>query len=127
MSNRRNVQSIPISQARPGKTRHGSLSAQQEDLARQLYDICGYLVQPTFEQWERAFLKDGKPARDLLLWYIISETFVRLCRKYPNEAHRNLLGEIVLRSSGGMPTKYPEIVEVYATVSREIVDGECDE
>ena len=51
MSTEQNVQSIPISQIRPGKIRHKSLTAQQEDLARQLYDICGHLVQPTFEQW----------------------------------------------------------------------------
>jgi hypothetical protein len=28
---------------------------------------------------------------------------------------------------GGMPTKYPEVVETYASVSRAILDGEGDE
>ena len=127
MSTEQDVKSIPTSQILPGEIRHKSLTAQQEDLARQLYDICGHLVQPTFEQWELTFLRDSNPARKLLFWYIISETFVRLQRDYPDEAHRHLLAEIVLCSTGGMPTQYPEIVEMYAAVSREIVDGEKDE
>ena len=127
MSSEQNVQSIPISQIRPGRVRRELLTAQQEDLARQLYDICGHFVQPTFEQWELMFLRDGNPARELLHWYIISETFVRLRRDCPDEAHRQLLGEIVLCSTGGTPTKHPEVVEMYAAVSREIVEGEKDE
>ena len=127
MSSEHNVQSIPISQIRPGKIRRKSLTAQQEDLARQLYVICGHFIQPTFEQWELAFLRESNPSEELLRWYIISETFVRLRRDCPDEAHRPLLGEIVLRSTGGAPTKHPEIVEMYAAVSREIVEGEKSE
>jgi len=121
MAKKRNVKSTPVSKIRPGKLRHESLPPEQEELARQIYDACGHLVYPTFEQWELGLLRDTNPVQELVLWSIIATTFDRLSPIYPDEDQRQVLWQIVLRSMGETPTKYPEITEIYATVSLEIM------
>jgi len=98
------------------------LEPKQEVLARQIYNACGHLVYPTYEQWELGLLRDTNPAQELVLWAIIATTFHRLGSIYPDEDQRKVLAQIVFHSIGESSTRYPEITEIYAAVSREITE-----
>jgi len=113
---------IPTTRIQPGKLQHKSLTPEQEDLARQIYDACGHLVNPSFEQWEYRFSRDTNPVQELMLWAVIAKAFAHVGSIYPEEDQREVLDQIVLYSTGGTPTKYPEISEIYAAVSREIIE-----
>ena len=122
MAKKRKTKSTPVSQVRLGRLQHESLTPEQEDLARHIYDACGHLVYPTFEQWELGFLRDSNPVQELTLWAIIANTLAQLGPMYPEDEPEQLLGEIVAYSTGGKPTKYPEIAKIYAAVSKEVME-----
>ena len=65
MAKKRQDRFLDISQVRFGKLLRESLTTEQEDLAHQIYDACGHLIYPTFEQWELRFLRNTKPQQEL--------------------------------------------------------------
>ena len=58
------------------------------------------------------------------MWCAIAKTFERLCPLYPDEDQKKLLGQVVLCSTGGAPTAYPEIAKLYASVCEEMTGEE---
>lgn len=97
--------SVPVSQVQSGSIKHESLSPEQEKYAQQIYESCGHLICPTFEQWKLAFLQGSHPAQELLIWCVIAQTYERLCSLYPELGRRRLLCQIVICSMGGTLTE----------------------
>jgi hypothetical protein len=60
---------------RPGPIRHEALSPALEERAKQLYARVGYMIWPTFEQWELGFLRDLNPESEIAVWEVIADVF----------------------------------------------------
>jgi hypothetical protein len=113
-------QSTPLSDLRSSPMLHGSLTLEQQRLARRTYESCGHFYYSTCERWELTFLQDADVNRELFLWYAIAQSFERLRPLYPEREQRRLLGQIVRCAAGSTPIKYPEITDIYASVCGEI-------
>jgi hypothetical protein len=120
MSEKHNLQAVPLTDLRPGPFRHEQLTFEQRKLARHIYESCGHYYYSSFEQWEMEFLRDVHPDQELHLWHAIAQSFERLRLMHPNMEERKLLGQVLRCATGGTLTQSPEIPDIYISVCKEI-------
>ena len=96
---------VKLDELKPNRIIHESLSEDAVKRLRMIYNHVGYLLSPTFEQFEIDFLRDVNPEREVNLWLGMSVCFVQYFKgKTPTEEDRKeVLGLLVQMSMGVSP------------------------
>jgi hypothetical protein len=104
------IRSIPLEDIQQGPIRHKEgFSPLLEEIARFLFAKVGYLVYPTFEQWELGFMRDLHPWQEILIWENIARTFDLYLAKHPEAANNEqVVGSIVSITTGQMSENQTE-------------------
>jgi len=106
----------------PGKIKHERLDPKWEQVARHTFQVVGYLVKPTYEQWELDFLRDQNPQKELFLWLVISDAFEAAVLGRPDLDEITILGDLILISTGGQ-SQYG-LEETYLAAGRKYQRGD---
>ena len=99
------LREVPLEDIKQGPIRQQEgLTPLLEQLAKAIFAEVGYLLCPTFEEWELGFLRDVHPWREILIWENIARTFDLVVAKRPQAAYSKLIaGTIVSISTGHVP------------------------
>jgi len=99
------LREVPLEDIKQGPIRQQEgLTPLLEQLAKTIFAKVGYLLYPTFEEWELGFLKDVHPWREILIWENIARTFDLFVAERPQAAHsKPIVGTIVSISTGHVP------------------------
>ena len=99
------LREVPLEDIKQGPIRQQEgITPLLEQLAKAIFAKVGYLLYPTFEEWELGFLKGVHPWREILIWENIARTFDLVVAKRPQAAYNKLLvGNIVSISTGHVP------------------------
>jgi len=62
---------------------HTSLTAEEEDRVRRIYEIAGQQIYPTYEQWERRFMEVDDLQTELWMWEVIADAYPRAQAEHP--------------------------------------------
>ena len=88
----------------PAPIRHQALTPSATERARQAYARVGYLIYPTFEQWETGFRRDMHPEREIAIWEAIADTLDAYKTEKPDndkETLKKRLRIVIAVSLGG--------------------------
>ena len=106
------VRSINLSELRPGPLLRESLTEDQTQRARAVYEALQPFVSPTFEQFELNFLRDADPESEIQIWENIAVAFQRYEQQHGtlSEADETTLFKSLLLISmcGSKPTETPQ-------------------
>jgi hypothetical protein len=98
---------------RPGPIRHESLTDEQTETLRQIYEILSPYLNTPFEQFELNFLRDVHPEREILIWTLIANALQRFRTEYPsaNEEETKAAFKGLLLISMGIcrPAEIPQV------------------
>lgn len=80
----RRISGDELKKIKLGPIRHTEgLDPLQTAWARSLYRRVGYVIEPSFEQWELGFMRDMHPTSELWLWEAISRTVESYLSDHP--------------------------------------------
>jgi len=96
----------------PGPIRHESLTGEQTETIRQVYEILSPYLNTSFEQFELNFLRDLHPEREILIWTLIANADQRFRAEYPSandeEARAAFKGFLLISMGTSRPVEIPQ-------------------
>jgi len=117
------LREVPLEDINEGPIRQEEgLTPLLEQLAKAIFAKVGYLLSPTFEEWELGFLRDVHPWREILIWENIARTFDLFVAKHPQAAYsKPIVGTIVSISTGHVPENsiQDELRKLYSEASKK--------
>lgn len=132
-SNDPNIRMVKASDLRPSPLQRESLTQQQEEAARAIFEYLKPYLDTTFEQFEINFLRDANPDAEIQVWYQIAVIHSSILEHNPDATDddgKDVFSSLLIISMGG--TSKPEKVSerVWETVNRflrEHADDAADE
>ena len=118
------IREVPLKDLKLGPLRHKKgLTPLLEELARAILAKLGHFVHTTFEQWELGFMRDMHPWREILIWETIARTFDLYSAKHPDADGEQVVGTIVVISTGKVSENESEtekeLREMYAEARKK--------
>jgi hypothetical protein len=120
---------IPLEDIRLGPLRHEQLPAELEPMSRWAFRHIGYLVHPTYEQWELGFLRDLHPEQEISLWVAMTWGVLEFLERHPDTDKSMLVGAVVTLSLGSEPkdlnkSEADELAILVRSMPSELLDPE---
>lgn len=106
-----NIRMVKASDLRPSPLQRESLSQQQEEAAREIFEYLSPYLATTFEQFEINFLRDADPDAEILVWYQIAVLHSSILEHNPDATDddgKDVFSSLLIISIGG--TSKPENV-----------------
>ena len=124
-SNDPNIRMVKASDLRPSPLQRESLTQQQEEAARAIFEYLKPYLDTTFEQFEINFLRDANPDAEIQVWYQIAVIHSSILEHNPDATDddgKDVFSSLLIISMGG--TSKPENVSerVWNLVNRFLSD-----
>ena len=110
-SNDPNIRMVKASDLRKSPLQRESLTQQQEEAARAIFEYLTPYLDTTFEQFEINFLRDANPDAEIQVWYQIAVIHSSILEHNPDATDddgKDVFSSLLIISMGG--TSKPENV-----------------
>lgn len=129
-SNDPRIRMVKASDLRRSPLQRESLSQEQEEAARAIFEYLSPYLATTFEQFEINFLRDANPDAEIQVWCQIAAIHSSFLEQNPNTSEddgKDVFSSLLMISMGG--TSKPEHVseQVWDLVSRFVCEQEQSE
>lgn len=108
------IEQVKLSKIQPGPIGHESLTVDQLERARAIYECVGPYLRTTFEQFELNFLRDANLEQELQIWGCIALAHQSFLQRQPDatddEADRAFTTFLLMSMGAAKPNDVPAAV-----------------
>lgn len=128
-SNDPNIRMVKASDLRPSPLQRESLTQQQEEAARAIFEYLSPYLATTFEQFEINFLREADPDAEIQVWYLMAVIHSSFLEVHPDASEddgKDVFSSLLVISMGG-DSKPKEVSERVWDLVNQFVSEHAEE